>query len=364
MIETLFETVPSIGTGISLFAFLVAVIAFVIRAKFKNTLRELQSIPEDKRAEKLSDPQNPYVIKLTDIPREERYDFAERTLKHRERIFFNASIFVGFIFVLATIITIFQMQSNNNQTNGPGCIELLRRADSSLVSGNYQAARDFFLGAREQCPESWKPFHGLGRTEFANGKYSSAEKYLKQAFELNSNDGTIKYGIAMTQEAGGKYKDALVSLNEARKLLRVDSAIAKETEYDIGLVNLLLWKKTGDSANIKSALLQFRARLEDNHNPSHWVHYHIACILATMAKTAADSVRENQINEALEHAQQAEKELNEYRSDKAPKQREMFKVLIDGSRLKDWERRGPGYPVACEPLATIWESHRTKMGVQ
>lgn len=68
----MWEIIPRIGTGVSLAAFIVAVILTGYAVRWRNRLREIKEIPEAERARFLAAQAEFFNIDLSRIPQKDR----------------------------------------------------------------------------------------------------------------------------------------------------------------------------------------------------------------------------------------------------------------------------------------------------
>lgn len=233
--------------------------------------------------------------------------------------------------------------------------EAIRRGEASLAASNETAAISFFEKARQARPKSWIPYHGLGRAEYERANYNVAQQNFKRAFELGGQrDGSIAYAVSMTQEALKQYDAARGSLGEAAKL-SADTSLASTIAFDTGLINLLLWlereaPKRGEA--YREADAGFQTFLERRGSPTHWAHYHLACLRATRSEDRSLEANEAAAlrNESSEMLESAVRGLAKYGGAKASAQREMMLRLLQDSEFS----RKPGDPVPCPALERAW----------
>lgn len=239
--------------------------------------------------------------------------------------------------------------------------EAMGQADAALNAKQYTAAIDHYERAREIMPDNWKPYHGLGRTTFRQGRYTLSLDHFKTAYEKEGEtDGSIAYAMSMAQDGLEQYEEAEQSLLLAEKLLPRDSGRALEVTFDLGLMGLLMWLNHDapeDSQRYRGAELAFQNFLDREGSPRQWVNYHLGCLKAT--RTEDSSLAEITVaqfqDEAIGFLESAVLELASYRSDKAAYQRDIMRDLLQTPET--WFRK-PGEPVACPALIRVWTAQR------
>jgi Flp pilus assembly protein TadD len=234
--------------------------------------------------------------------------------------------------------------------------DAIQRAEASLAANQYTAATAFFQKATQARPTDWRPYNGLGRVEFKRGNYTVSLSYLNKAFELEGkHDGQLLYGVAIVQDALGSNREALDSLAAAAKLIPDNNPLALDIIYDTGINNLVLWlnaRSPTETAQYHEAEVSFKSFLERGGIPSHWAHYHLACLKAVRSEDKSiGNVRSANLQaEANILLDNAIAELAGYNSEKANVQREMMVKIV---RTPDkWTRRA-GEPVACPTLSRL-----------
>lgn len=282
-----------------------------------------------------------------------------------------AAIIPGFLFVgvkgivraggaLAVFLIVYWFNPPALVTDFTPFSDTIRRAEASLADDQHTTALDHFQRAVRARPDSWIPYHGIGRVSYQRGQYDVALENFQKAFDLtDKKDGVVAYGLAMAEEARGDFRLAEQSLRQARSLLSSDSPMAKDFTYDIGLMELILWLKQDPTKETKTYLdaqQSFSQFLNNGGTPSHWANYHLACLKATRAEDNS-LASDGQIalrQEANQKLEQAVRELISYGSKKAPSQRAMMKQLLtDPSKFL----RHAGDPVACSPLIRSYSAN-------
>lgn len=232
----------------------------------------------------------------------------------------------------------------------------MRSGDSYLASNTYHTAQHYYESAQKLIPLHPEPYAGLGRIEFRRARYALSLEYVKKAFELGKEtDGAHAYAIYLAQDALGKYDDATRTLSVAERLFASNPEMRLTAVYDQGLMNLLVWlerEAPRDTERARTAELRFRSFLEAKGFPTHWAHYHLACLWAKRSEDASlGSEALQKIRQAaLQSLDTARKELAAYESEKAEPQREMVKILLN--EPSTWKRKA-GHPVACSALGSI-----------
>jgi tetratricopeptide (TPR) repeat protein len=258
---------------------------------------------------------------------------------------------------MALFVIVFWFNPPKLATNFIPFEEALRRAEAALAAGQHGIALSFFQKAQQAKPDSWIPWQGMGRAEYQQGKYAAAFDDFKQAFKLNDKEGTIAYNIALTEEGIGDERQAEQTLLTASGLMPESSEEKLEVLFDSGRIKLLLWIKEGtpsDTQRYNEARSEFMSFLEHGGTPPHWANYYLACLQAYRAedKTLSESEIKVMRLESTQLLKLAVKQLAEYRSTKAPQQRELMRNLLLFSD-RDFHVR-PGDPFPCPALIRAW----------
>lgn len=235
--------------------------------------------------------------------------------------------------------------------------ESILRAEAALAADNHTAAFTFFEKANQAKPKSWIPYGGLARVDYRRGNFTTSLQYFQKAFELmGKKDGSIAYNIAMTQEALGQYEQAGRTLSLAEELMPNNLQLTLDVVYDLGIINLILWLNSDapkDTQQYGDAMLKFQNFLERRGFPSHWALYHLACLNSRRSEDVSLSAEEVQRLRTLANDQlgRSVREIAEYASNKAPKQRDMMRNLLLAPN--EFSRKS-GDPVVCPSIIRSW----------
>ncbi len=167
-----FEAIQYVGTPLALVAFVVAVVAYVIRARLAERRKLLETAPEDRRAELLAAAMRDFSpVSTENLTREQRYQLALRLIQERATRFWITAGVATFVAVVLAIIVL---------VLGPGqaadaSADLVVRLQGPAGPANVLASGEvtFQAGAlRRQAavgPDGQALFAGLPRASFEGG---------------------------------------------------------------------------------------------------------------------------------------------------------------------------------------------------
>jgi tetratricopeptide (TPR) repeat protein len=244
--------------------------------------------------------------------------------------------------------------------------EDIRRADLAYNEGNFSAACTFYENAIKNDKNNWVPYNGLGKIYYKDAKYNLALDNFLKAFDLKEKkDGSIAYAIAITYDAICDIEGFRRYLDIAQTLLP-KSTLLDDVIYDQGVVNLLLWIEKGlhpDAAEYSTSLSRFKNYLERGGSPSHWAHYHLACLYAI--KSTGTSLNQNEKKQfedmAVAEIQISISQIKNYHGLKANYQKSLLvRLFSPGGHYF----RASGEPVFCTQLRLICNNnHNIKSSI-
>jgi tetratricopeptide (TPR) repeat protein len=232
--------------------------------------------------------------------------------------------------------------------------DMMERGKAALDLKNYESAKIFYSAAAEAAPSAYLPFLRLGNSFYQNGMFETAVDFYNKAFERSNQDFSILFGVALSYEGMDNLLKSLESYETIATKVSALSSLHHDAIFSIGQIKLRMWQK--DLTNFSlydESVRSFNRFLELRGEPTHWAHYHLACLFATRngIDQKSDENKPSTFREL--EATELQKFLQELKSWKSPKAVEHKALLADLLKKEEPDFWPPGNPVLCPPLRSL-----------
>lgn len=137
MLDTLMSTIPYIGSGLTLAAFVFGVSAWVYKSKIEEREKLIRAAKQDDRAKLVQDALEFFHIETKYLTKEQKYNLAIEQIKNKAQRFKIGLIFASFVCLLGFIITLFSIiSSNKSNENNNREIDLTKFTVADTREGN------------------------------------------------------------------------------------------------------------------------------------------------------------------------------------------------------------------------------------
>jgi hypothetical protein len=117
----MWETVRSIGTPLTLAAFVVAAGLTAYRYRLRNIERLIRAAPEAERARLVSSALESFAVDPSNLTRLQQYDLALAQLHARSRRFYVSAVVIFLLAVLAAALTAYSLSRDDSPPQGRRC---------------------------------------------------------------------------------------------------------------------------------------------------------------------------------------------------------------------------------------------------
>jgi len=197
----MWKAITYVTSGITLAAFLAAVVTLMYRRWLLQKERLIKSVPESERAALVQKTIEFFDIDTSGLSRAEKYNLALRQIEERARRFKTIATVVVIIALLGTAIAVFAMMRGTAQAISPGYVDAGFSEDLPLekIVESVARARDVTVVFNAKCPDSVRKaivqagnHHGDNMKEFLEN--------LKERIRTNGVDYSVK------QTGGARYE--------------------------------------------------------------------------------------------------------------------------------------------------------------